>query len=389
MPSCFARLLILASLVLGSAVQVATPPAQPKEGPGGADYVATEVVKRAIGRASAGSYVFHAAGQPSEPRPVIVFLHAWGATNPQVYGSWIEHLARKGHLVVFPRYQEVGRTRPADATERAASLVKQAFADLANDPAARPDPEKVAFVGHLAGAAVAANLAAMAKAEGYPAPKLVFALMPGGIATNPKSRGVLLADLGTIDPNTLLITLIGDRDFRAADLAAKRILREAANVAPARKLFMRVLSDGYGFPTLSATLTAPGGAKEAYDAAAIKMPPDPPRDPRQPQPRAPKWSPDMALTGEQSVLVAQLGSAGTDALDYNAFWKTLDLVAAAAFSGRDAQSLQTDPRLPEMGRWSDNTPVKRLFAETPREAGPASAKAGPAPTLRPVPGRQR
>src|SRR4051812_33664497 len=88
-------------------VIAATPPAQLKEGPGGSDYSASEVTKRAIGNASAASFVFHAAGPAASPRPVVVLLHAWGAVNPQSYGGLIEHLARKGYLVVWPRYQEV------------------------------------------------------------------------------------------------------------------------------------------------------------------------------------------------------------------------------------------------------------------------------------------
>ena len=385
-----ARLLVLGSLLAGSGAVAATPPPQPKEGPGGSDYMAASVAKRAVGRASSGSYVFHAEGPAAEPRPVVVFLHAWGATNPQAYGGWIEHLARKGNLVIVPRFQEVGRTRPMEATERATTLVKEAFAALAGDPQARPDRDKVAFVGHLAGAALAANLAALAGPQGIPAPKLVFAVMPGGIAKDAKSRGIALSDLSAIDPSTLIVTMIGDRDFRAADLAAKRILREATNVPESRKGFMRALSDGHGFPTLSATLIAPGAASNAYDGAAIKLPPDPPREKGQPQPRAPKWSPDMVLTGEQSVLVAQLAAAGTDTLDYHAFWKTLDLAMAAAFSGRDAQALRADPRLVDMGRWSDNTPVKRLAAETPRaEGGSAAARNSSAPSMQPVPNRKR
>ena len=66
-----------------ASVMAATPPVQPKEGPGGSDYVASEVTKRVIGNASAASFVFHAAGQAANPRPVIVFLHAWGAVNPK------------------------------------------------------------------------------------------------------------------------------------------------------------------------------------------------------------------------------------------------------------------------------------------------------------------
>jgi acetyl esterase/lipase len=387
MPSFVARFVFCLVLLTGWGAAAATPPAQPKEGPGGSDYVSGDVTKRAVGHASAATYVFY-AGPAAEPRPVVVFLHAWGAANPQTYGGWIEHLARKGYLVLYPRFQEVGRTRPADATANAASLVKEALAELAADAEARPDAERVALIGHTAGSPIAANLAALAKTEGLPVPKLVFFIMPGGIASDPKSRGIPLADLSQIDPSTLLITMIGDREFRAADAAAKRILREASEVPPTRKIFMRALSDDHGFPALSATLASPGSIKEAFDGAKIRVPPDPPGDPRAERMKRQKWSADMTLSGEQQTLVAQLGGNGTDALDYLAYWKTFDLAAAAAFAGKDAQALRNDPALTDMGRWSDGWPVKRLAAADPpraEAAGTTSATAKPAPPPTKVP----
>lgn len=380
--------IVAAAVLVSSAAHAATPPPQPKSGPGGADYVATEVAKRAVGRASAATYVFHPAEAAKEPRPVVVFMHAWGAVNPQVYGGWIDHLARKGFLVLYPRFQEVGRTRPADATDRALALLKDAFAQLEKDEQARPDLKRVAVIGHLAGVPLALNYAVLAEEKDLPKPALVFAVMPGGIATDPKSRGVALKDLSGIDPSTLLITLIGDREHLAADRASRRILREADKVPNERKLFMRALSDDYGFPSLSATLASPGSFNEAYDATRIKLPPDPPRDPKAPRERQQRWSADMALTGEQTVLVNQLGIAGTDTLDWYAYWKTFDMAAAAAFAGRDGASLRAEAAFTDMGRWSDGWPVKRLSAEHPRE-GPAPARREVAPAQQPVPSKRR
>jgi dienelactone hydrolase len=387
MSSLLVRLACLTGLLAGSGALAATPPPQPKSGPGGADYVAGEVIKRAVGRASAATFVFHAEGQPSAPRPVVVMLHAWGATNPQVYGGWIEHLARKGYLVLYPRFQETGRTRAVDATDNAAALLKEAFAELASDAEARPDLSRVALIGHTAGSAIAINLAALAKTEGLPTPKLVFLVMPGGIASDPKARGVQLTDLSQVDAATMLITMIGDREFRAADAAARRLLRETTEVPQNRKIFMRVLSDDHGFPTLSATLASPGSVKEAFDGAKIRVAPDPPpADPKAQRQAKPKWSPDMVLSGEQSVLVSQLAGNGTDTLDHMGYWKTFDMAAAAAFAGRDAQALRNDPNLTDMGRWSDGWPVKRLgVADAPRAEAPAPAKAEPEPDKAPAP----
>lgn len=375
---------LLAALLLASpgVGRAATPPAQPSQGPGGSDYAAGEVVKRGLGRANAATFVFHLSGRAETPRPVVVFLPAWGVTSPQAYGGWIEHLARKGNLVLFPRYQEVNRTKPSEATAAAAKLVREALAELATDEAARPDTSRIALIGHLAGAAIAVNLAALAGADTLPAPKLIFAVMPGGIAKDEKSRGILLGDLGRIDAQTLMITMIGDREHLASDRAAKRLLRDASAVPLNRKLFMRALSDDHGFPTLSATLASPASVREGYDATSIKLPAEPPpqRDARGRviQPPQPKWSAEATLSGEQSVLVQQIGNAGTDALDFLAFWKTFDLAAAAAFAGRDAAALRAEPAFVDMGKWSDGWPVKRLAAETPRLDPPGQGSASPA-----------
>ncbi|MEH3144980.1 MAG: alpha/beta hydrolase [Methylobacterium frigidaeris] len=357
----------------GSAAWAATPPPQPKEGPGGSNYAAPTVTKRAVGRPGAVTFAFYGSTPPApQGRPVAILLHAWGATNPQVYGGWIEHLARSGYLALFPRFQDINRTRPADASGVAAGLLKDALAELASDEAAKPDLSRVALIGHLAGVPLAANLAAHAGETGLPAPKLIFGVMPGGIARDDRSRGIALHDLGHIAPGTLIVTMIGDRDARTADLAARRIMREASAVPVDRKLLMRALSDDHGFPALSATLASPAGGNSAYDAGAIKLPAEAPKDPKQKPPPF-KWTPDMALTGEQTTLVAQINNAGTDSLDYLAYWKTFDMAAAAAFAGQDATSLKGNPRFSDMERWSDGWPVRRLGVEAPRApAAPAT-----------------
>jgi dienelactone hydrolase len=372
-----AAIMTLAGL---ASVQAATPPAQPADGAGGVGDRKATVTKRLLGRGTASTYAFYAAGAaPETGRPVAIVLHGWGAVNPQSYGGWIDHLARQGWLILYPRFQEVNRTRPTDAPSIAESLVKAALAEIATDGEAKPDLGRVAMIGHLAGAPLAMDLAAAAKAQGLPVPKLIFAVMPGGIASGPKSRGIALTDLSAIDPATLIVTMVGDKDTRAADLAAKRLLREASAVPLERKLFVRALSDDHGFPALTATLASPAGVDTAYDGGAIKPGPEPKdatKDAAKPPPF--RWSADMALSGEQQTLVSQINLARVDALDYLGFWKTFDLAAAAAFAGSDAAALKNNPRLADMERWSDGWPVKRLAVETPRPT-PAAQAGTPAP----------
>ncbi|WP_262296413.1 alpha/beta hydrolase family protein [Microvirga sesbaniae] len=368
--------LLLGVSVAGPWAHAATPPPQPERGPGGRDYSSTEIVKRALGTASSGTFVFHGADTPAKPRPVVVFLHSWGAVNPGLYGGWIEHLARKGHLVLFPRFQDVNRSRPADASNLAEDLIQNALAELENDPNAKPDRNRLALIGHSAGMPIALNIAAGAGAGKVPAPKLIFGLMPGGIASNEKERGILLRDLSTVDPSTLLIAMSGDRDYLPSDRASRLMLQQASAVPSTRKLFMRASSDDHGFPALTATLASPGSPKADYDASAIKLPPDPPRDPK--QRNTWRWSADMALSGPQTILTQQLGTNGTDTLDFLAFWKTFDIASEAAFAGRDASALLRDPKFVDMSTWSDGWPVKRLSAQMPKGETPeAKEERGP------------
>jgi dienelactone hydrolase len=369
------RRFLLPILLLGVSLaapwaHAATPPQQPEQGPGGRDYKSSEVVKRATGTASAGTFVFHGNDTPAKPRPVVVFLHSWGGVNPGLYGGWIEHLARKGHLVLFPRFQDVNRSRPADASNLAEDLIQNALTALADDPNAKPDKDRVAFIGHSAGVPIALNLAAGVSSGKVPAPKLVFGLMPGGIASNEKERGILLRDLSTIDPATLIIAMSGDRDYLPSDRASRSLLQQASAVPSTRKLFMRASSDDHGFPALTATLASPASPKAEYDASAIKLPPDPPRDPK--QRNTWRWSADMALSGPQTILTQQLGNNGTDTLDFLAFWKTFDIASEAAFAGKDAAALLRDPKFVDMSTWSDGWPVKRLSAQMPKGEGPES-----------------
>jgi hypothetical protein len=164
----------------------------------------------------------------------------------------------------------------------------------------------------------------------------------------------------------------GDRDYLPSDRAARRLLKESAAIPATNKLFMRVSSDDHGFPALTAALASPGSPKPAYDASAIKLPPDPPRDPKQKSKW--RWSADMSLSGPQTILTAQLGTNPTDTLDFLAYWKTFDMAAEAAFAGSDAATLARDPKFTDMGAWSDGWPVRRLSAQMPKGQGAEDAE---------------
>lgn len=384
--------LALAALAAGPSWALSSP-SQPKTGPGAPLDTTGEVVKRAIGKPGEVTYVFHMASAPEKPRSVVVLLHAWGAANPVVYGAWINHLARRGHLVLFPGFQQVGGTKPTEATDRAGALIKSALAQLASDPQAKPDPAETFYLAHSAGSGIALNLAARAKDLGIPAPKLVFALMAGGIAKDDTSRGVRLADLAEIPEATNLVVMSGDQNNLAADRLARRILKEASAIPVVRKLFMRSASDDHGFPPLTATLASPAGAMEGYSSETIKLPTveEPPkldakgRRLRPPPPPRVPWSVEAQLTGEQRVLLQQIERNTVDTLDWVAYWRVFDMLIATTETGADLVGLRQDPSFLDMGRWTDGWPVRRLSAETPKVEASGSASAPPPARTGPPP----
>ncbi|HET8951983.1 MAG TPA: alpha/beta hydrolase fold domain-containing protein [Solirubrobacteraceae bacterium] len=107
------------------------------------------------------------------PFPVVVFLHGWGAPDPGFYRPWLEHLARRGNAVVYPRYQDSFVQPPRQALGNVLAALRIALA--------RPglDTGSLVVGGHSAGGALAADYAALARTAGLPVPRAIFAVYPG------------------------------------------------------------------------------------------------------------------------------------------------------------------------------------------------------------------
>ena len=105
--------------------------------------------------------------------PLVLFLHGWGATEPRTYRPWLEHLAREGNAVIYPRYQDSFAEPPAQVLGNVVLGVRAALRRLDEDPGS------LVVAGHSAGGALAADYAAVARSVGLPPPRAVFAAYPG------------------------------------------------------------------------------------------------------------------------------------------------------------------------------------------------------------------
>jgi pimeloyl-ACP methyl ester carboxylesterase len=139
------------------------------------------------------------------PLPLVLFLHGWGATEPRFYGPWVEHLARAGNAVVYPRYQDSIVEPPPRVLGNALVGMREALDGI------DADLGSLVVAGHSAGGALAADYAAIARGVGLPVPRAVLSIYPGRAF-----RGIDFAipavDPARIPEQTTLVVLSGADD---------------------------------------------------------------------------------------------------------------------------------------------------------------------------------
>jgi acetyl esterase/lipase len=321
------------TLLLGSHLAAApTPPAQPAHGPGGADYAHARVVERAPIPGARGYRLFTPADPVPAVAPVVVFCHGWGALDPHHYQAWIDHLVRRGWIVVWPNYQDSLLTRGTEFLPNAIAGVRAAFAELARGDV-RADRSRVAILGHSAGGVLAAEIAAVAAREGLPAFRAVMPVEPGDGSQDGRRRvTVPHGDLSPLPAETLLLVVVGADDHRAYQNLGLGFYDAAVRVPPANKNVIELVSDDHGRPPLLANHAAPSATRDG-DAT----------------------HPRLALFGD-------FAHAGVvDALDWYGTWKLFDALADCAFYRRDcASALGGGPAQTFLGVWSDGVPVKPM-----------------------------
>ena len=347
--------LLIAGVV--SAGERASPPSQPKSGPGGADYRHDRVVKNCYGEGGTQYWLFEPASPKPKSAPLIVLNHGWGGMYPWPYGAWIEHLVRRGNIVIYPRYQASLATRAEQFTPNAIQAVKDAIGRLKTGNHVRPDLEKFAIVGHSAGGAVSANMAARARSQGLPKPRALMldqsALGRGKTPSGFGAPGFPLADFSTIPADILMLVVVGSEDKISGDLAARIIFPKTPQIPQANKDWVILVSDYHGKPPLVADHFAPCAPDDSYAAGERGG-----------------WLAERVQEKARERFAERMGVAEmdkkmtVDALDYYGSWKLFDALTDAAFYGKNrGYALGNTPEQCYMGKWSDGTPVKELVVK--------------------------
>ena len=250
--------------------------------------------------------------------PVVIFLHGFSAVNPDAYRAWIDHIALRGAIVIYPDYQTANpiEVPPGDFLPNALAGISAAFAMLERDRIVSANLDQVAIAGHSLGAVLAANLAAVAGPKGLPVPGAIMLVEPGGCLDCggvSELLGVPFGDLGAIESDTLALVVAGDEDDVVGDVGAMLAWNGLTSIPLELRDHILVRSDHTGMPPLIADHSAP-------------------------------------QTG--------LGNAEIDALDWFGYWKWFDVLTDCAFleSGCEValggSAVQSD-----MGIWSNGAPV--------------------------------
>jgi acetyl esterase/lipase len=296
------------------------PPTQPTTGPGSSEALFRGVTAIRQGPPDAfmaDSWLFvpvdplPGTTDGDEPFPLVIFLHGSGATDADAYLTWIEHLVRRGAVVLYPLYEARG-SRAEEYRQNVQDDVREGLATLEGE-GVPVDLTRVAVVGHSLGAEEAVIYAASAAAAGLSVPTAVMSVALGDC---PSSEGACLGvDLSTIPATTRILLVAEADDPDAAMDGVAHIWGELEAVPLENRDVVTLVTDEHGQPAL----------------VAVHV---------------------QALAKDDSIFYP------LDAFDWYGTWKWLDALMSCAFDGEWCDyALGNTPEQRFMGVWSDGVPV--------------------------------
>jgi dienelactone hydrolase len=317
-----------------------SPPGQPEKGPGSRDYPHARVDKHLEGEGEKGYWLFQPAKPIPKEAPVILFVHGSRAMNPRDYGGWIEHLVRRGNIVIYPVFSPASAWKEKREgnllqLKRAIQGTKDAIAYLEQFGHIKLRLDKFAITGHSFGGGLTGQIAARAKASGLPEPKAVMPVQPGWKGKEEMD----LAILAQVPSSALVLVVEADQDQFEDTRQGREMVRAMTGVPGDQKAFVVMQTDSNGDSTLISDHSAPLSPRDDYGVPFSRK-------------TMRRRAMAAALTG--------MRDGETDALDYLGFWKFFDALCEAGFSGGKMDQVLGTEKEYAVGQWSDGTPVKPM-----------------------------
>lgn len=318
----FSVFLVCVALAAGpvSAAISATPPTQPEQGPGGTDYAYRQTLATGYGSGAERYWIIEPSEAGDEPLPVILFVHGLGLTHHSAYRAWIDHLVRRGNIVIYPAYHTGGVVDPTAFTDTAAKATRKALSRCDGKQHQLADTSRFTMIGHSLGGTIIANLAARPEYFELPAPNALMLLQPGDTKAD-QGFGALFPsitqDHSTIPAGTLMLIVDVEDDYFVSPKAGQRIYENATSIRPGDKRRLLFTTDDRTEPGIVADHMLP-----------------------------------MAWTDRQS------SQGRINAYDF-ALWRWFDAMQATTQGDGQHHDLVFGELALHIGHWSDGVPVRR------------------------------
>ena len=316
--------LFLISITAFSQIQ----PQQPLTGYGGSTYAYDSVVIVNHDDGPTGFMLYFPATPHADSLPVVIFNHGYNAWNPMGYGSWINHIIKRGNIVIFPMYQKSAITSPALFTPNADTGVLRALDTLRAHPEyTQAILSKLCIVGHSYGGVVTANMGVNYAAYGLPKPAAIMGAAPG-YGTAPQG---LLPTYRNMDSSIAILQVFELDDNVVDSVFALEIFDSTVLVPYAHKNLIVHHPDSTGNPPCVSSHGQACGVDSAYD------------------------------NGDTGPIITLTNRSQTDAVDYYCYWKLFDALQDCALNGNGCTTAFGDTYAQKFaGTWSDSVAIVPL-----------------------------
>lgn len=305
-----------------------------------------EVRVLTVGDGPQRAYVFIPAAPRPKKAPLVLFHHGWLGTSPKNFGALIDHLVKRGAVVIYPVYQDPPHTSPQDVTALAGNADRDALEAVEDAYPHLVERDKTLYFGYSMGAAISFNLALNPGKYDLPPPRALVLAAPGDahhVAKGPDSASII----GKIEklPADLPVALMtGASDTSIGLPTARALAPRLCRIKADRRTLLIFPSDEHGDGHIKSGHGSPGAPDTRYDFA----------DPRGPVPKS-----ISAREGFEA-------STSLNTLDFYGYWKVVDGVFDWVTAGRYPREVfghGAETRF--LGLWPDGTPYKPALIEDP------------------------
>lgn len=301
----------------------------------------------ALGNGPDRSYIFTPTDESATGLPLVIFLHGWQGTNPKNFGALIDHLVRRGSVVIYPVYQRGANDAPQKITAIAKRSIEQTIEWLGQRHPGRVITDRALYFGFSMGATMAINLAARAPKNGMPSASMLLLSAPGDahhVHRGPLGRSILVTSLDRLPASVPVVIMSGSEDSTIGVPTAIAYWNQICSQPRPKNLILWPPAS-HGKQNLRSTHGMPGAPDLRYDIEDIDAPFMP-----------------ITLAGQAEFSE----SPSLNILDFHGQWK---VVTAALDSLRDrkppAHWLFSDSKvLRDLGRFEDGKAYPQAYLET-------------------------